>query len=464
MLNISPDSINKDLDQKSYGSLRHVDSLTSGKVFKKLMTSFFLVGFVFMFLPWTQNIRGDGYVTTLEPDQRPQTIHSVIAGRIKKWYVKEGDFVKEGDTIVYITEIKDAYFDPQLIERTEAQLNAKSSSVESYDEKIKALERQIEIKKENRKLKMQQNINKLQQARLKYTSDSMDYNASKINYEIAQKQYDRIVTLYDQGLKSLTDTENRKNKMQEANAKMISAENKLLSSRNEVLNAKVEINATDAKFQDDISKAESELYSAQSAKFDTQTEVNKLQNQLSNYQVRSSYYYITAPQDGQITKAIQVGIGETIKEGTPLLSIMPDRSDLTVAMFIEPLDLPLVDKGEHVRIQFDGWPAIVFSGWPNTSYGTYGGEVVAIDKFISDNGMFRVLVKPDPNDHPWPDALRIGGGTNNMLLLNDVPIWYELWRQINGFPPDFYSRNSDKNQSKSVGSSDELRKSSNGKK
>jgi len=464
MLNISTNSINKDFEQKSYGSLRHVASLTSGKVFKKIMTGFFIVGLVFMFLPWTQNIRGDGYVTTLEPDQRPQTIHSVIAGRIQKWYVKEGDIVEAGDTIVYITEIKDAYFDPQLIERTQAQLNAKSSSVKAYSSKIEALERQIIVKKKNRRLKMQQNRNKLQQSQLKYISDSMDYNASMINFEIAEKQYDRIVKLYEQGLKSLTDTENRKNKMQEANAKMISAENKLLSTKNEVLNAEVEINATDAKFQDEISKAESELYAAQSAQLDTETEVNKLQNQLSNYQVRSSYYYITAPQDGQITKAIQVGIGETIKEGTPLLSIMPDRSDLTVAMFVDPIDLPLISKGEHVRIQFDGWPAIVFSGWPNTSYGTYGGEVVAIDKFISDNGKFRVLVKPDPEDHSWPDALRIGGGTNNMLLLNDVPIWYELWRQVNGFPPDFYARNTDQNQSKSVGSSKELKQSSNIKK
>ena len=120
MLNISPVDINKDFDQKPYGSLRHVASLTSGQVFKKIMTVFFIVGLVFMFLPWTQNIRGDGYITTLDPDQRPQTIPSVIAGRLNKWYVAEGDFVKAGDTIVYITEIKDAYFDPDLIPRTQA--------------------------------------------------------------------------------------------------------------------------------------------------------------------------------------------------------------------------------------------------------------------------------------------------------------------------------------------------------
>jgi membrane fusion protein, adhesin transport system len=107
-------------------------------------------------------------------------------------------------------------------------------------------------------------------------------------------------------------------------------------------------------------------------------------------------------------------------------------------MYVDPIDLPLIEKKQEVRIQFDGWPAIVFSGWPNTSYGTYGGRVFAIDNFISNNGKYRLMVSPDPNDHPWPDALRVGAGTFNMLLLKDVPIWYELWRQINGFPPDYY--------------------------
>ncbi len=441
MLNISPNSINEDFNQEDYSSLKLVNSKVSGKVFKKIMSYSFVIVLVFMFLPWTQNIRGDGYITTLDPKQRPQTIHSVIAGRIEKWYVNEGDYVSKGDTIVYITEIKDQYFDPRLLERTKAQLDAKSSSFDSYQEKIDALQRQIDVKEQNRKLKFQQNTNKLQQAKFKYTSDSMDLKAAEINYQIAEKQAERMDELYKDGLRSLTDAENRRNKLQEAKAKMIAAENKFRSSKNEVINARVEITSTDATYRDEISKAESELYAAMSAKFDTETEVNKLSNQLSNYQVRSSYYYITAPQDGQITKAIQVGLGETIKEGTPLVSIMPSNSELTVAMYVEPIDLPLVQNGEHVRIQFDGWPAIVFSGWPNTSYGTFGGVVVAIDRFISDNGKFRVLVAPDPNDHPWPDALRIGGGTNNMLLLNDVPVWYEIWRQVNGFPPEFYKIN-----------------------
>jgi len=101
--------------------------------------------------------------------------------------------------------------------------------------------------------------------------------------------------------------------------------------------------------------------------------------------------------------------------------------------------MPLIHKGEKVRVWFDGWPTIVFSGWPNTSYGTFGGEIVAIENFISVNGKYRVLIAQDPNDKPWPKELNIGAGAQTFALLDNVPIWYELWRKLNGFPPDFYT-------------------------
>lgn len=109
-------------------------------------------------------------------------------------------------------------------------------------------------------------------------------------------------------------------------------------------------------------------------------------------------------------------------------------------MYVNPIDLPLLKKGNKVRLQFDGWPAVVFSGWPNTSYGTYGGEVFAIDNFISPNGKYRVLVSQDKTDYAWPEAIRVGAGASSMTLLNDVAIGYELWRKINGFPTDYYTQ------------------------
>lgn len=447
MLEISENRINKDLSPKDFKSFQQLSKQKHGQKTIRVVAMIFGGIFLLTFLPWTQNIRSKGTVTTLRPDQRPQTIHSVIDGRIEEWFVQEGDFVEKGDTILHLSEIKDAYFDTLLVERTQQQIIAKEKTIESYENKIEALANQLKAQERNKRLKIEQAENKLTQALLQVRSDSIDFEAAKLNQEVAQKQYDRIEELNKEGLKSKTDVENRSLKLQAAEVKFISAENKLLSSQNKAQNAQIEVATIEAQYNEYLAKTASSKYTAESDLLTAQAEVVKMNTQLNNYKVRRELYFVKAPQTGYITKALITGLGELVKSGQELISIMPAQHDLAVEMYIAPVDLPLIALGQHVRIQFDGWPAIVFSGWPNTSYGTFGGEIVAIDNFASNNGMYRVLVSPDNGDHPWPEALRVGGGTRSMILLNDVPIWYELWRNINGFPPDFYD-NSGKAPSK----------------
>jgi hypothetical protein len=117
---------------------------------------------------------------------------------------------------------------------------------------------------------------------------------------------------------------------------------------------------------------------------------------------------------------------------------MPSKYDIAVETFVNPIDLPLIRKGDKVRVWFDGWPTIVFSGWPDMSYGTFGGRIVAIENFISPNGRYRILVAPDQNEDKWPKQLSIGAGAQTITLLDNVPIWFEAWRTLNGFPPNYY--------------------------
>lgn len=438
MLNISENHINDKVDQNRYKSFSQTLPTKAGRRLAIFLLSLLGVVFLLMFMPWTQNIRARGYVTALEPDKRPQTLESVIAGRIEKWYVQEGDYVSKGDTIVHISEIKDDYFDPQLLSRTEDQIRAKEMAVSSYMEKVKALDNQIDALNKNRRLKIEQTRNKLQQAQFKVQSDSIDLEAARVDYAIADSQMVRMEEMYESGLKSLTDLEKRRAKLQETYAKVISAENKLLSSRNDLLNARMDLNTVDNEFRDKLAKAASEKSSTLAMLYDAEGMVTKMQNQLSNYSVRTGFYYLTAPQNGFITQAIKTGLGETVKEGEPILTIMPADYQLAVEMYVKPLDLPLIHPGQEVQIQFDGWPAIVFSGWPNSSFGTYSGKVFAVDNFISANNKYRILITPNPDEAPWPEGIRVGSGASTMALLKDVPIWYELWRQLNGFPPDFY--------------------------
>ncbi len=438
MLNITRNPLNAKVDLSTFKAGQRVFPRRHYQYFNRLLFAFFVLVLLMMFLPWTQNIQGEGFLTTLTPDQRPQTIQSPIPGRIEKWYVREGDRVSKGDTILFISEIKNEYFDPNLVERTDMQVEAKSLSVRSYKEKVKALEAQIEALTQERILKLEMAENKLLQAKYKVQADSIDLVAARTNLRIAERQFERSQTLNSEGLLPVTHFEAKSLKLQETQAKLISQENKLLGSRNEVINAQVEIGRIKAEYVDKISKARSEKFTAESSRFDSEAMVTKLENERTNYEMRRNLYYITAPQDGFINRALQTGIGETFKEGDKLVGIMPTNYQMAVETFVDPIDLPLINLGEKVRIQFDGWPAIVFSGWPNVSYGTYGGEVVAIETFISENGKYRILLSPDPDDHEWPVDLRIGSGARTIALLSDVPIWYELWRQLNGFPPDYY--------------------------
>ncbi|MCF6308675.1 MAG: HlyD family secretion protein [Flavobacteriaceae bacterium] len=408
------------------------------KNLNRFLLAFIIIVIIILFLPWTQTISGNGIVTTLSLDQRPQTIQSPIPGRIEKWFIREGNYVKKGDTILQISEIKSDYFDPKLVERTEKQKEAKELSVLSYEEKVKALDRQISALIDGRKIKLKQVKNKLYQAKLKIKSDSIGFEAAKTNLTIAKKQHERTVTLHNEGYKATRDVEDKRMKLQETEAKIISQENKLLSSKNELINAEVEISRVHLSYTDKISKAQSEKFTAQSNQFNVEAQVTKLENLHSNYKKRNSLLFITAPQDGFINKAIRGGIGITFKEGEPLVGIMPNKIDFAVETFVNPIDLPLIHIGEKVRVQFDGWPAIIFSGWPNVSYGTYGAKVVAIENFISKNGKFRILLAPDKDDFEWPKAVRVGSGAFTIALLEDVPIWFELWRNLNGFPPNYY--------------------------
>ncbi|MGB7395663.1 MAG: HlyD family efflux transporter periplasmic adaptor subunit [Pricia sp.] len=438
MLNISKNPLNKTVHLTGYKSTDRVFHQKHYRHFNRFLLGSAAFGIIVLFLPWTQNIRAQGFLTTLSPEHRPQTVQSPIPGRIEKWFVQEGDFVQKGDTILFISEVKNEYFDPDLVERTGKQIKAKSMSVESYQGKVKALNNQVGALGDERILKLEQAKNKLMQAKLKVQSDSIDLEAAKTNIGIAERQYDRTEQLQDEGLKAVTDVEEKRLKLQETQAKLISQENKLLATKNEVLNAEMEINRIRAEYADKISKAQSDMFTAQSNQFDSEAQVTKLENEYTNYEIRNSMYYIRAPQSGYINKALQGGIGETFKEGAQLVGIMPSDYELAVETFVEPLDLPLVHIGEKVRIQFDGWPTIVFSGWPNASYGTFGGKVVAIETFISNNGKYRVLLAPDSEAEPWPKDIRVGSGANTIALLEDVPIWYELWRQLNGFPPNYY--------------------------
>ena len=320
-----------------FKSIRFVPvPLKSKKGIKKFGASLALVFLFVLLAPWQQTSRGVGKVTALDPNDRVQFLTATVSGRVEKWLVQDGQFVKKGDPIVKILDN-----DPNFFERLEAQRDAAVAKFEAARE----------------------------------ASDT-----ARINFHRQEK-------LMAEGLSSSKEFE----KANITYKKLLSEEASAVNSL-----AKSEVALSRQKLQE-----------------------------------------ITAPRDGRILR-ILLGSGTVnVKTGDKLVQFVPDVDKTAVEIFVNGNDLPLVYPGRHVRLQFEGWPAVQFSGWPSVAIGSFGGIVTAVDSLVSSKGEFRVLVVPDKEDpNDWPDQrfLRQGSRVLGLVLLDEVSLGYEVWRQINGFP------------------------------
>jgi adhesin transport system membrane fusion protein len=455
MLNLSPQRVLGNVKGMGLTSLEQVDLPTGQKMFRRLIVGFALFGLIMLLMPWTQNFRAKGTVTALNPADRPQTINASIAGRVEAWFVMEGDTVQTGDTIARISEIYTDYLDPAIADRTGEAKDAKSNSAIGYQEKAAALGRQIVSLRQEAALKREQNENKLEQSYLYVSTLEADEEQQQTQVDIADYQFRRSDSLYQSGLKSLTYLEGKRLKQRETRAKLTGIQNKLEQSKTDIQQARIALESVGPAYRNKIAKAESDRQSAITSYYGSVGEVAKLRTQEASYRLRLDFHYILAPQPAVIARVLKPGLGETVKEGEAVVSILSANFKPAVEIYIEPFNLPLVQNGEEVRFLFDGWPAIFFSGWPDMSYGTFVGEVVAIDNIIDKKGRYRVLVQSDDDGRPWPEALRPGSGAEGVVLLGNVPVWYELWRQLNAFPPDYYE---DQNADEKAGKQDKVKR------
>jgi multidrug efflux pump subunit AcrA (membrane-fusion protein) len=154
---------------------------------------------------------------------------------------------------------------------------------------------------------------------------------------------------------------------------------------------------------------------------------------------RQSVQIVRAPRDGVILRVYAGDAATFVKAGDVVASFVPDNVDRAIELFIDGRDVALVRPGAKVRLQFEGWPVVQFSGWPSIAVGTFGGVVAVVDPSAQANGRFRVLVTDDPEaEIPWPDQrfVRFGSTARGWVLLETVPVGYEIWRQLNNFPAE----------------------------
>ncbi|MBL8241250.1 MAG: HlyD family efflux transporter periplasmic adaptor subunit [Bryobacterales bacterium] len=378
--------------------------------------------------PWQQNVTGSGRVIAFRPDERPQNIEALVEGRIAKWYVVEGSKVKKGDPIVDLTDN-----DPAIMERlgqersaTAQTISAAQRRVQTIEDRIRGLELTLKTGVAAARSRVQMSVDRISAA-------EQSLEAAKSALVTAKLQIDRQKGLAAKGLTSTRNVELAELDLQQKIADVERTTATLNAAKNEKISLDAELLRVDADSRSRIDEAWGSHASAQSDVAKAQAELTKVDVRLA----RQSTQIITAPIDGTVFRVVARQSGELLKSGDLICVLVPQTQNNVVELMMDGNDTPLISPGRHVRLQFEGWPALQFSGWPSIAVGTFGGRVLLVDSTDNGQGKFRVLVEADPNEDPWPSQnyLRQGVRANGWVLLNQVPLGYEFWRQFNGFPP-----------------------------
>ena len=441
-------------------SLKLARSSRHARLVGKLLFALLVFGILLVAIaPWQQSVKGTGNVIAYAPLERQQTLETPIKGRVAR--LGEGIFenahVRKGDLIAEITDI-----DTQYLVRLESQLSAARRQVAAAEDLLAANKRNLDAAKTIvSSFQSQVSAYVLVKEQVIAAADAMVASAENkveaeqqqlLEHEAALNQveadYERQKTLYEEDIASQLKYQEAQRKLKEGQAKVEKSKAYVRGAQNDLASKKSERQAKEqkaqvdidyataslrkatvdvAKAESDVAKAESDLTKAQTSLLDYETKVARQQSQR-----------LYAPFDGFVTRITPNQSSQVLKEGDPICVIVPDTADRAVQVWLDGNDAPLVQPGRHVRLQFEGWPAVQFAGWPSVAVGTFGGKVISVDASDENgNGKFRILVLPDDVEHDWPSErfLRQGVRANGWVLLDRVPLWYEIWRNMNGFPP-----------------------------
>lgn len=399
-----------------------------------------VIGFLLLlFVPWTQTITATGKLSAYSPYERPQDIEAQITGRIKKWHVYEGVRVKQGELILELEDIDPNFMAPELLALLEQQKIALEAKRKSALERAEQLEKRITEMENLVKAAVPSAEARVREAENKVRAAEQRIVAAKVAYDTAELNVDRHRQLATQGLVSQRELELAIQAAIASKAELKEAEAQLKAAQQDMKALSYGRDQVSADVLQQLLNAESARAGALADASHAADELAAVSLRLSNATQRRLYSRIVAPIDGTVVKMAEVGPGETVRPGDKLVRISPTSQDKAVELVADGLDAPLLNPGRKVRLLFYGIPAIPLPAWPELMAGTFGGVIKVVDQVDDGKGNFRFWVVPDPDDRPWPEQTHVRQGTKVMgwVILNRVPLWYELWRRFNLFPPDY---------------------------
>jgi multidrug resistance efflux pump len=397
---------------------------------------------IIIFVPWTQTVTVTGQMSAYTPYERPQDIEAQITGRIKKWHVFEGDQVKEGDLILELEDNDPNFMSPHLLvfldqgkKALEKAQHAALARIDQLDKRILEMRNLVRAAVPSAEARVVEAGNKVREAYQKVEAAKIAATTAALNVERHKQLSKRgLVSQRELELTIQADTASQA-ELEGARANLRAAEDAMKSLRfgRDQVSAEMLQRLLDAEAGRDASVAEAARVGEQLA---------DVSLRLSNAEHRRLAGKILAPINGTVVKMAKTGVGETVRQGDTLIRLSPTSTDKAIEMTADGLDAPLLNVGRKLKILFYGIPAIPLPAWPELMAGTYSGVIKVIDQVDDGKGNYRFWVVPDPDDRPWPEQSHVRQGTKTMgwVILNRVPLWYELWRRFNLFPPDYQER------------------------
>jgi biotin carboxyl carrier protein len=386
-----------------------------------------IVGMIFV--PWQQFARGTGKVVAFVPQERQQAVAAQVKGvvvRVGEGLV-EGSKVEEGDFIVEIEPNA-----ANLVEQLKGSLRDLEAKLATANVKAEVYGQNIDDFEAAKVAAVVAADELIAEAKAKWDAKK-DLVAGYVAKELqARLNYERQKGLLEKGARAerevevlLKDWEVAKSELKSLQLDVAAAEKAWEAKKSERIQKERE-----AQTKVDYARAMQQDALGQAA--GAQKDIRDVEIKLAEL----DRLKIHAPRDGTLFRLNVFERGQIVKEGDELFTIVPDTSERAVELWVSGNDTPLIRPGNHVRLQFEGWPAVQFAGWPSAAVGTFGGEVMTIDATDDGTGKFRILVKPD-DEVEWPSDryLRQGVRANGWVMLNQVALGYEIWRQLNGFPP-----------------------------
>lgn len=440
-------TMTESVDQKQLPRFRALHMVKTPVVFTITITCLILLMVAAtvsaMFLPWRQSVTGTGRIIVFSPMDRPQTIEAQIPGRIVNWFVRDGQDVVKGQKIVGLAELDSRFLDARQLKTMLAQKDALVAKRDALQARVTALAEQIANSTGVKKAAVPATVERVKQAGDRVYQAEQSVEAARQSLKTAQWQSERVESLYNDGLRSKRDKELAELETVRAKTELERAIAALDVAKEDASISVLDTKRTEADTGGNINAIKAAKADASQLVAGTDAEIFKLQIDIDNFTRRVDQRTVDAPCTGRIVRLMRVGAGAMVSAGDVLAVIAPHTQDRAAEISIRDWDAPLVSVGRPVRLQIAGWPALQFIGWPRIAIGTFAGVVSVIDATDDGKNRYRVIVEPDKKAienkeaDPWPSTniLRPGAQVTGWVLLSDVPLWYELWRQLNGWQP-----------------------------